>query len=303
MSTEEQEAEFEEISLARIIYGVWRWDACEPFQISWGREIIEACLEAEITTFDHADIYGDFRCEEYFGRVLRESSGLRDKIEIISKCGIQFPSSRRPGVTNKHYNTSSVHIRQSVDNSLKNLATDHIDLLLIHRPDPRMDFEDTADGLEAVVESGKVRAVGVSNFLPWQFDTLSEFLNIPLVTNQVEFSVMHHDPMHDGTIAQSQLRGFPITAWSPLGGGSLFTGNDEKSIRLRECLKEIGEPKGFNIAQTALSWILQHPAEILPVIGSNKLERINEYAAAQDMTWELQDWYKVVEASEGKEIP
>tara|TARA_Y100000589_G_scaffold327128_2_gene368344 strand:- start:1779 stop:2690 length:912 start_codon:yes stop_codon:yes gene_type:complete len=303
MNYEDEEMNIEEISLSQIIYGAWRWDACEPFQIAWGREIIDTCLESEITTFDHADIYGDFRCEEYFGRVLRESPGLRDQIEIISKFGIQFPSSRRPGVNNKHYNTSSEHIRLSVENSLKNFGTDYIDLLLIHRPDPRMDFEDTANGLESVVKSGKVRAVGVSNFLPWQFDTLSEFLNIPLVTNQVEFSVLHHDPMHDGTIAQSQLYGFPITAWSPLGGGSLFNGTDDKSVRLRQCLEEIGEPKGFNIAQTALSWILEHPAAILPVIGSNKIDRIKEYAAAQNMVWELQDWYKVVEAATGEEIP
>ena len=303
MTIEDTESEVEEISLSRIIYGAWRWDAEESFRVSWGREIIDACLESEITSFDHADIYGDFRCEEYFGRVLRESPGLRDQMEIITKCGIQFPSSNRPEVRNKHYNTSSEHIRLSVENSLRNFGTDYIDLLLIHRPDPRMDFEDTADGLESVVESGKVRAVGVSNFLPWQFDTLSEFMNIPLVTNQIEFSVLQQNALHDGSIAQSQLLGFPITAWSPLGGGALFTGMDEKSTRLRSCLQEIGEPRGYSIAQTALSWILDHPAAILPVIGSNNIQRIKEYAEAQDMDWELQDWYKVVEASEGKEIP
>lgn len=303
MTIENEEIELAEISLSRIIYGAWRWDAEESFKVSWGREIIDTCLELEITSFDHADIYGDFRCEEYFGRVLKESPGLREKIELITKCGIQFPSRQRPGVRNKHYNTSSEHIRLSVDNSLRNFGTDYIDLLLIHRPDPRMDFEDTADGLESVVQSGKVRAVGVSNFLPWQFDTLSEYLNIPLVTNQIEFSVLQQQALYDGTIAQSQLLGFPITAWSPLGGGALFTGTDSKSVRLRECLKQIGEPLGYSVAQTALSWILQHPAQILPVIGSNNVDRIKEYAEAQYMDWDLQDWYQVVEACEGKEIP
>jgi len=303
MNEEENEVDLEDITLSRIIYGAWRWDACEPFQVSWGREIIETCLECEITSFDHADIYGDFRCEEYFGRVLKESSGLRDKLEIITKCGIQFPSSQRPGVEVKHYNTSADHIRLSVENSLRNFGTDFIDILLIHRPDPRMDFSDTAEGLESVVLSGKVKAVGVSNFLPWQFETLSNFLRFPLVTNQVEFSALHLDPLYDGTIAQSQLRGFPITAWSPLGGGGLFSGTDERSLRLKSCLEELGSSQSMNLAQTALAWILEHPAGILPVIGTNRPDRIREYAKSLDMNWELQDWYRVIEASEGKEIP
>lgn len=303
MSHEENIRLLEDISFSRIIYGAWRWDACEPFRESWGRAIIEACLECEITSFDHADIYGDFRCEEYFGRVLREAPGLRDKIEIITKCGIQFPSARRPGVQIKHYNTTSEHIEASVENSLVNFGTDYLDLLLIHRPDPRMDYEDTAYGLESVVRSGKVKAVGVSNFLPWQFETLSNFMSIPLVTNQVEFSVLNTQPLYDGTVAQSQMRGFPLTAWSPLGGGSLFHGQDDRSLRIRSCLEELGRPQNFNLAQVALSWILQHPADILPVIGTNQVERIREYATATAMEWDLQDWYRVLEATVGHEVP
>jgi predicted oxidoreductase len=291
------------VELSRLVYGTWRWDAVPEFRTKWGREIVESCLDLGISSFDHADVYGNFRCEEYFGLVLKESPGLRDRIEIVTKCGIQFPSDRRPGVYAKHYNTSYEHILESVNNSLRNFGTDYVDVLLIHRPDPRMNPSETARGLQAVVDSGKVRAVGVSNFLPWQLDSLAKFLKIPLVTNQVELGVLHLKPFHDGTIAQSQKLGFRAMAWSPLGGGRLFNGDDEQSLRVYGVLDSLAQKYDSTQGQVAMAWLLDHPAGVIPLLGTNKVERIKELAESIQVKLELQDWYTIWEASAGVELP
>ena len=213
---------------SRLVYGAWRLaDNPEQTSVLKVREKIDACLESGITTFDHADIYGDHRCEEIFGRALKAESSLRDKLELVSKCGIKIVSPSQTRNKVKHYDTSSAYIVESVEKSLKYLSTDYLDLLLIHRPSPLMDYADTAKGLEQVVKSGKVKHVGVSNFTTWQFDQLAAVTAVPLVTNQLEISVLEMSALHDGTVGQCQVNGLAPMAWSPLGGGSLFRGDDD----------------------------------------------------------------------------
>lgn len=289
---------------SRVVYGAWRLaDKSEETTTAKVREKIDACLEVGMTTIDHADIYGDYRCEEVFGKALAEDSSLRSKIELVSKCGIKLISPGRPEHKVKHYDTSSKHIISSVERSLTNLNTDHLDLLLIHRPDPLMDYEDTAKGLENIVKSGKVKHVGVSNFTTWQFEQLSKMLSIPLVTNQVEMSVLNMNALHDGTVGQCQVNGVSPMAWSPLGGGRLFTGDDEQAHRLQTVMGRIADEQGSSIDQVALAWILRHPAKILPIIGTNNVERIKRSSECERLSLSTEQWHEIWEASAGQEVP
>jgi predicted oxidoreductase len=290
--------------LSRVVYGAWRLtDRVEETSTTKVREKIDACLEVGMTTIDHADIYGDYRCEEVFGKALKENPSLRDDMELITKCGIKLISPGRPEHKVKHYDTSSAHIMSSVDRSLKNLETDYVDLLLIHRPDPLMDYQDTAKALEEVVKAGKVKSVGVSNFTTWQFEQLSKSLSIPLVTNQVEMSVLNMNALHDGTIGQCQVEGASPMAWSPLGGGRLFTGDDEQAKRVQTVLGKIADAQNSTIDQVALAWILRHPAKILPIIGTNNIERIKKSADSERIEISTEQWHEIWEASAGSEVP
>lgn len=289
---------------SRLVYGAWRLgDRPDETSNAKVKEKIDACLEAGMTTFDHADIYGDYRCEEIFGKVLKEDPSLRNKMEIVSKCGIKLISPGRPEHRVKHYDTSSNHIISSVETSLKNLGTDHLDLLLIHRPDPLMDYQDTAKGLEQVVKSGKVKYVGVSNFTAWQFEQLSKVSTVPLVTNQVELSVLNMNALHDGSIGLCQVNEVKPMAWSPLGGGRLFTGSDEQAKRVQTVLGRIADEQSSTIDSVALAWILRHPAQILPIVGTNNVERIRKAGASEKISLSTEQWHEIWEASAGTEVP
>ena len=292
------------LELSQICFGAWRLtDNNEDHSIKAVHKKIETCLEEGITSFDHADIYGDYRCEKVFGDVLREMPKLREKMELVSKCGIKLVSDNRPEHKVKSYDTSKEHIRFSVENSLANLGTDYLDLLLIHRPNPFMDFEQTAIALDKMVEEGKVKNVGVSNFTPWQLDTLNSFLKNKIVTNQIEASVLHLEPFHDGSIAQCQRHAITPMAWSPLGGGRLFSETDESSTRVLKVLKKVGVEQGISEAAVALSFLSSHPARILPIIGTNKLERIKELARATSFKMPEETWHEIWSASMGVEVP
>ncbi len=265
---------------------------------------IEECLEVGVTTFDHADIYGDYNCEALFGAALAEKPTLRPGIELVSKCGIMPVSRQRPERRVAHYNTGRRHIIDSTEASLKNLRTDYLDLLLIHRPDALMDADETAEALNRLRADGKIRHYGVSNFSPWQFDLLQSRLDQPLVTNQVEVSVLRMDALHDGTLDQCQrLRVSPM-AWSPLGGNALFMGEDERSRRLRDTLGSVANELGAQgIDQVALAWVLRHPSRPLPVLGTNRIARIRTLAAAIGLRLDRQQWYAIWEASAGHRVP
>lgn len=268
------------------------------------RQMLEKAIDMGLTTFDHADIYGGYTCEAIFGAALAEDPTLRSKMQLISKCGIKLISPNRPQHAVKHYDTSQAHIIASVDNSLKQLHTDYLDLLLIHRPDPFMDVDDTAAGLTAVKKAGKVRHIGVSNFLPHQVNLLASRLDFPLVTNQVEFSVMHLTPLHDGTFDQCQEKKITPTVWSPLAGGRIFREEGEQATRLRQTMTDIAhEVGGAGLDQIALAWILNHPAKPIPVLGTGKFERIKAAVDATQITLTRQQWFRIWQASTGHEVP
>ncbi|MHC1548345.1 aldo/keto reductase [Phyllobacterium sp. K27] len=294
----------DDLSLSRLALGAWRLlsspDRPDARSVA---KLVDSAIDIGITSFDHADIYGDYGVEEAFGAGLQHWGGRRDTIELITKCNIMLVSNARPENRIKHYDTSSTHIKASVERSLKNLKTDYIDVLLIHRPDPLMDADDAARGLEDVVKAGKVRAVGVSNFLPWQFDLLASRLPFPLVTNQIELSVIHVAPLTDGSLDHAQRLKYPPMIWSPLGGGSLFTGEGPREARLRMALSEVASDLGTSdISTVAIAWLLRHPARLVPVLGSLKIDRLKTMATALDIELDRQQWFAILKASTGKDV-
>jgi len=275
------------------------WEFTSNELLEW----IQACIDLGVTTFDHADIYGSYTCEQIFGEAIRIRPGIRQQMELITKCGIQLISENRPGTRVKHYNTSAEHIQKSVERSLKNLHTDYIDVLLIHRPDPLMNPNETAEALSGLIKSGKVKHVGVSNFTPTQFEMLQSRLDIPLVTNQVQFSVLHPQPMFDGTFDQAWLHNIAPMIWSPLGSGSIFNPEDETTHRLHSVLKKLLGKYSCGIDQMALAWIHRHPLNHAVVLGTGKKERIAAAVSAEGIVLELQDWFAILEAARGERVP
>jgi len=278
-----------DLQLSQIIPGLMRllqWNLSREQLIGLSREQligwINTCIDLGMTSFDHADIYGSYQVEAAFGEALAASPGLRDRIEIVTKCGIALVSPQRPAHTVHHYNTTRQHIIASAERSLRNFQTDRLDLLLIHRPDALMDADEVAAALNELLNSGKVRAIGVSNFTPFQWDLLQSRLDTPLVTNQVELSLTFLDTLHDGTLDQAQQLRRPPMIWSPLAGGRLFSQNDERSVRVRAVLERIAAALLERIAAAhgvapdviALAWVLAHPSKPLPVLGTGNLDRI-----------------------------
>jgi predicted oxidoreductase len=267
-------------------------------------DLIHACVDLGITTFDLADIYGDYASEGIFGRALALEPGLRERIQLVTKCGIKLVSDYRPEHRLKHYDTSQEHILASAEHSLRKFHTDRLDLLLIHRPDPLMDADEIAGAFSQLRASGKVLHFGVSNFSPAQFDLLASRLDFPLVTNQVEISVLETDLLHDGTVDQCQRLRIAPMAWSPLTGGRLFGDGDPQAVRVRQALVEVGEQLGgATLDQVALAWLLRHPARIVPILGSGKLERLRRAAGALEYELSRQQWFTIWTASKGHEVP
>lgn len=294
-----------ELTLSRVIFGAWRLaDGTYRHAPSKLAETIRLSVECGITSFDHADIYGGYQVEELFGAALLESGINRQSIQLISKCGIKLVSQARPAHKAKHYDTSSQHIIASVNQSLKNLKTDYLDLLLLHRPDPLLDVDELAKCFDQLRSEGKVRFFGVSNFTPSQVELLASRLSQPLVSNQIEFGPLHLDPLVDGTLDQCQrLRILPM-AWSPLAGGKLFSGTGEREQRTRAELQAIATELGCGtLDQIALAWILKHPASILPVLGTGDPQRIKTQAAACQIDLTREQWHRVWSASMGAPVP
>ena len=288
-----------QVSLSRLVYGMWRLGDDDNTSPAHVQAKVEACLAQGITSFDQADIYGGYSAEALLGHALRAAPGLRDRMEIITKCDIVAPVGRHSGVRVKHYDTSAAHINASVEASLTDMAIDHIDLLLIHRPDPLMDHMETGAALDDLVASGKVRAVGVSNFRPWDVNLLQSGMKTPLVTNQIELSLVAHDGFTNGDVAFHQERGLPLMAWSPLAGGRLLA---EASKELRARLAQIGADHGTDWGAAAVAWLLRHPACIIPVLGTNSLARIATIATAMDVKIDRQTWFELYTLILGHEV-
>lgn len=290
--------------LSRLVWGAWRSvanpETDTPTKLA---RLIEGCLELGITSFDHADIYGGYRAEALFGRALREWHGDRDRIELVTKCDIALVKPERPAHRVHHYDTTAAHIRHALEASLRLLGTDHVDLLLLHRPDPLMDADETAGALEQLVRAGKTRAVGVSNHTPAQLDLLQARLPFPLVTNQVEMSLLHIAPLLDGTLDQAQRHRMAPMAWSPLGGGRLFDHSTPQARRVGPVLERIAGEHGVTPGCMALAWLLRLPSRPLPVIGSARLDRLRDLAESDCVELDRQSWFELYEASLGHEVP
>ena len=284
---------------SRFVMGYWRlmnWNM-PPLQLA---SFIEEHIDLGVTTVDHADIYGGYLCEAAFGEALKLVPALRDRMEIVTKCGIA--TTAKPEHALGHYITDSAHIIKSAEQSLVNLATDRIDLLLIHRPDPLMDADEVAEAFLNLHQSGKVRHFGVSNFTPAQFALLQSRLPFTLATNQVEISPVHQPLLLDGTLDQlQQLRIRPM-AWSCLGGGRLF--NDDEFQPLRNELDTIAsELNAESIEQVVYAWILRLPSKPLPIIGSGKIERVRSALAAEELQMTRQQWFRIRKAALGYDVP
>jgi len=288
-----------ELSFSRIVYGMWRVKDGDSTP-SFLSKKIRTCLEQGITTMDQADIYGGYTAEKILGGALQFDKTIRDQIEIVTKCDIVAPIGKYGDKRVKYYDTSREHIEASVENSLNDMGIDHIDLLLIHRPDPFMDHHETGSVLDDLVTSGKVRAVGVSNFKPHDIELLGSAMKSPLVTNQIELSVTANQAFTNGDIAYLQKHAISAMAWSPLGGGSLFY---DKTAPLYTALEKIAEKNGVDVGAIAIAWLLAHPAKILPVMGTNNMDRIKSLGLAASVNLDRQTWFEIYEKANGAEVP
>lgn len=277
--------------------------------MSWGKwgkqfstkeqvDMLQFCIENGNSTFDHADIYGDYSTEAEFGKAFLESGIAREEINLVSKCGIQLVGEARENKL-KHYNYSKEYIIWSVEQSLKNLKTDYLDTFLLHRPSPLMQPSEIAEAISKLQESGKIINFGVSNFTPSQIDLIAD--KIPVSVNQIEFSLTQHVAMQNGSLDQMLQKSMQPMCWSPLG--SVFKDETPPSLRIKKVLKTLSEKYVVSEDVLLLAWILKHPAKISPVIGTTNKERILNANKALEINLELEDWFLLLEASQGEEMP
>ncbi|WP_274005904.1 aldo/keto reductase [Vibrio parahaemolyticus] len=288
---------------SELVQGYWRaadWGMTAQERLSF----LKQHIELGITTVDHADIYGNYECEALFGEALALDKSVRDQIQIVTKCDINLCGDKTPERKINHYDTSSAHIYQSVNNSLERLNVDEIDVLLIHRPDVLMDADEVAEAFTELHKVGKVKHFGVSNFTPRQFELLQSRLGKSLVTNQVEINPLNFEVAHDGTLDQMQMLRTRPMAWSCLGGGSIFSGESEQAILVRNELEAIREEVGAtSIDQVIYAWVRRLPSKPIPIIGSGKIERVQTAVNALNIELTREQWYRVWVASKGHGVP
>ena len=284
---------------SKIISGVMTWGVWgKQLSTSDMKDMIHYCLSIGITTFDHADIYGSYTTEADFGKALAQSSIRRQDIQLISKCGIQYVSENRTNKV-KHYNYSKDYIIWSVEESLKNLQTEYLDLLLLHRPSPLMYPNEIAEAITILKKQGKIKDFGVSNFTVSQLEMLS--LRVDIDVNQIEFSLTAHNAMHDGTLDYMLTNGIQPMAWSPLG--SVFREDTEQTRRIHRQLGELMNKYNATEDELLLAWILKHPAGITPVVGTTTKERLLQATNATQIELELEDWFLILVAAQGHKVP
>jgi predicted oxidoreductase len=288
------------MTLSPVVAGVWRlheWKLDTAGLVRW----IEQALDLGITSFDHADIYGGYSVEAAFGQALAAAPALRQRMQLVTKCGIKLVAPARPSHAVKSYDSSRAHVTACVDNSLRALHTDRIDLLLIHRPDWLTDPDELAETFAALRAAGKVLHFGVSNHTPSQFALLHK--RWPLVTNQIEFSPLQMGALADGTLEQALDLKAPPMVWSPLAGGRLMSAQDEQAQRVRAVLEELGRAHGASVATMACAWIGRHPSRPIVITGSGRIDALREAVASQGVQLGAEDWYRVWQASMGREVP
>jgi predicted oxidoreductase len=292
----------EKFEVSRVVHGFWRlsdWGLKKQELLS----LIEQVIELGITTFDHADIYGNYTNEELFGEALTLKKELRSKIQIITKCGIKLKSDKYPERKINIYDYSYEHIISSVESSLKKLKTDYIDLLLLHRPSPFFNPQEVNRAFEKLKLSGKVLYFGVSNFTPGQYEMLSKNLNVKLVTNQVEISPICFEHFDNGNIDFFLKEKIHPMAWSPTGGGRIFNPKTNQEFNVKKTIEEVASETGNNMDAIIYAWLLKHPSHIIPIVGSRNIERIKAAVDALYIDLTLEHWFKIFLAGWGKNLP
>ncbi len=285
---------------SKIIQGCMSWG-------KWGKQLdvnemiglIHHCLDQGITTFDHADIYGDYSTEEDFGYAFAKANIQRSNLQLISKCGIQYMGEARPQLKVKHYQYDAEYIIWSAERSLKKLQTEYLDLFLLHRPSPLMQAEEVAKAFDQLKTQGKVRDFGVSNFTPSQVDLIQAAAKVS--TNQIEFSLTQHSAMHNGSLDHMTINNITAMSWSPIG--NVFKENNEQSQRIQKVLQPLCEKYSATEDQLLLAWVMKHPAGIHPVIGTTSVDRIANAVKARDIRLEREDWFTMLVASQGHKVP
>ncbi len=287
------------LTLSRIVAGMWRmneWQLTPQQRVAF----IEQCLALGVSSFDHADIYGGYGVEAVFGEALALQPSLRARMQLVSKCGIKLVNEARPQHRIQHYDTSASHIVASAENSLRQLGTDHLDLLLIHRPDPLMDFDQIAGAFEQLRQAGKVLHFGVSNFSRHQFECLNR--RIPLATNQVEFSPLCVAPLFDQTFDGLQDLGVAPMIWSPLAGGRLFSRDDADGSRVRAAIQQVADELQRPFGSVVFAWIMQLPSRPLPLTGSGRIQAVAEAVEATQFSLSRSQWFEILRAARGHEV-
>jgi len=278
------------------IYGFYRWDANE-IKFDKMEKIVDLCLELGINTFDHADIYGGYQCEEVFGEIIKNKRIKREDIVLFTKCGLVVPHPSRPDVRVKYYDTSKDHITESIENSLRKLRTDYIDIFLLNQLDPLSNLEETAMTLQKLRDSGKVKNIGVVNFSVFQHQLLSSYLRIPIVTNHIELNLLNTSAFDNGQIDYIKQKYMRPLATAPLAEGQIANSIEKRPLLIRRKLEELSPKYNANIESIAVAWIVKLGA--LPLIGTTNEQRIRNIAAAFTIDLDKQDWYELYDASRG----
>lgn len=276
------------------VYGFYRWGNAD-LTLHKMDSIVSLCLELGINTFDHADIYGGYECEELFGQVMKSKGVKREDIVLFTKCGINLPHPSRPEIRVKYYDTSKEHILKSIDNSLRNLRTDYIDIFLLNQLDPLSDLDETARTLQKLRESGKVKNIGVVNFSVFQHQLLSSYLRVPIVTNHIELNLLNTAAFDNGQIDYMKQKYMRPLAMAPLGEGKIANSIEKKPLLIRRKLEELSLKYNANIESIAVAWIVKLGA--LPLIGTTNEQRIKNIVSAFDVDLDRQDWYDLYDAS------
>lgn len=293
--------------LSPIVAGTMNWGVWDKnLSVSEMESMIHICLENNITTFDHADIYGSYTTEADFGKAFIESKIAREKMQLISKCGIALPVRQGSGQllsenrnnTIKHYNYDKSYIVWSVENSLKNLKTDYLDVLLLHRPSPLMQADEIAEAIEKLKSEGKILDFGLSNFTASQSELIRQKTAVSY--NQIQFSATHFEPMIDGSLDYMQINNIRPMSWNPLG--NVFREENEQTRGLKILLAKLVDKYHFGADTILLSWILQHPAKVIPIAGTVNVARIQSLMNASTLQLTTEEWFSIWTASKGKEV-
>lgn len=290
----------EGLSLSAIVQGFWRLDG-------WGKspkelaEFMNECIERGVTSFDTAEIYADTECERMMGEAFKVDPTIRDRIELVSKTGI-FKKKQSDGSVFGYYDTTYDRVKRSCRESLERLATDRLDLYLIHREDPLIDVHEAARALLDLKKEGLVREIGVSNFDPFKFEALNRATGGQLVTNQIELNPVCFEHFNSGMMDVLVSQKVHPMIWSPLAGGRLFSSDEPECVKARGKAEELAKRHGVEMSTLVYAWIMYHPVGAVPISGSGKLERLDSAIKALDVKLERSEWYELYVASGSQRI-